>query len=160
MSFRRKPDFIGNYMLPDDLEQQKIREEGARISKEKYEYLCREGCGTFFMFITTRKKRKGLEKIAGTIIDNWDGEEATFDGEINEDHIKFTKKYLNHGIKPHLSKEIPYEGKRMGMEGIFEGTYKMKEEGGEGIWQGKFILLNKSVIETTIEDFFFKFQKN
>lgn len=138
----KEPDFIGNYMLPEDDEQQRIREKYGHVSKEVYIELAESGEGVFYMFIEDRKKEGNLEKISGKISDN--AGEAVFEGELGSDFIKFVKKYyegFSTGAPVH---EIPYEAKFDPVSKRFSGKYIMN--GTVEQWQGIFTLMSKESV--------------
>ncbi len=132
----KEPDYVGSWMLPDDSEQQRMRQKGAGIPKNVYESCAKIGLGSFLMFIETRQKQGSLEKITGNIIDFYLGMESTFKGELSTEKICFTKRYSEKFVDACIvPNEIPYEGRKVG-EGIFRGTYSMETDG----WTGQFIL--------------------
>jgi hypothetical protein len=131
---KKKPDFMGNFMLLEDEEQQRIREKYAGITKEMYIERVRLGCGFFSMFIEEREKKGDLEIISGRITDNYG--EAIFTGELGKDFIKFVKRYYEGDSG--MDCEIPYEAKLDNLSKIFLGKYFMREE--KESWHGIFIL--------------------
>ncbi len=144
-----QPDFIGNFMLLGDEEQQRIREEYAGITMEEYNQRVMLGSGLFKMYIEKREKigRGTLEKISGKIIDNYG--EALFNGEMGKFYISFVKKYCQ-GSDASIDYEIPYEGTFDINKSTFSGKYLMK--GNKKPWKGMFVLLSAASILNNIFD--------
>jgi len=130
-----RPDYVGNFMLLEDLGQYKERQKHVGMTLGEYNYSCITGMGVFSMFIDTRKRDKEIEIIGGRIIDSYLGREATFEGELNEEHIKFVKKYSDRCAN---LGELIYTAKRIKSK-LFEGTWQKK---GDKSWKGKFRLEN------------------
>lgn len=119
---KEKPDYIGDWLTLDDTRIREMMEHS-----EAYELLSKLGVGYFKLFIDERiPQNNGVEKIKGRILDNV--AEATFEGELGPDFIRFIKKYPKEIIDAEISvDEIPYEGKKM-ETGKFKGTYHMKKQ--------------------------------
>ena len=133
---RERPDYFGSWMLPDDLEQQRIRiDAGSCASEEEYQLLAELGMGSFLMFIDSRERQRDIEKIFGRIMDSPVNGfvESLFEGELGSDFIRFTKRYPKRFVAMGFPEEIPYEGKKVGDK--FRGTYHMPTN-----WDGQFFL--------------------
>ena len=107
--------FIGNFMIPSGV-----------TPVNRIEQLAINGNGVFYMFADSVEKVGKIEKIAGRIMDIHGN--ATFVGEIEEDKIKFTKKYdeRKNGHKTPLPQEVRYEAVRSHPR-KFVGRYKLIE---------------------------------
>lgn len=143
ITMSRNPDYIGNWMLPDDEEHFIARNIATNLSKLEYRLLSENGAGIFFMFVSNRQKEEDTEKISGIIIDNYKGLDATFEGVVGKGFVRFIKRYskknvIELGIDP---QEIPYKG-RIISPYKFRGIYHMKEsKGNKKQWNGQFILI-------------------
>lgn len=148
MNMNKSPDYIGDWMLIDDLKQKKGRVEARGCSSnEEYELLAASGIGHFLMFVDDRVRQLHTEKISGRIIDSplHGSIESTFEGELGTGFIRFIKRYPKElAAKGFFVGEIIYEGKKVG-EMEFRGEYYMKHiKNNLGIqenWGGQFVLM-------------------
>jgi len=122
----RKPDFEGTWCWDDD------------------NIFCNIfGHGPFYIFIEKREAsdKNGLENISG-IISDCHGQ-ATFEGEISAEQVKFVKFYSFEAVESGGAKNpIEYEGKSVGKD-KYEVTYTVRDGTKNGVrmdWSRKFVM--------------------
>jgi len=123
---KRKPDFEGTWSYEED-----------NI------FLNTIGYGQFAFFIEKREAidKACLESIRGIILD-WYGE-STFEGEFNEDVVRFTKSYVFDTIERGAAPNgVFYQGKKVSRD-RYEGLYTVingTTNGVRGDWSRKFMM--------------------
>ena len=123
------PDFVGSWLYDPSLYQERDR--------ELYLKVILNFLGRFDMHILKRELCGNGERLEGKITD--DIGEATFEGEIDESRIRFTKRYDEEAIANGGARIINYEGRRI-KDGVYTGKFTVVTGNPPG-WQGDFIMV-------------------